>query len=217
MKTEVKIFIADDHPIFRAGLRQIIETDPRLKIAGEADDGAEALAALENLAVDVTVLDIDMPRMDGFETARAIKQRRFPTEIVFLSMHKDERFFNTAFDLGIRGYVLKDSAVTEIVQCLKTVAEGREFVSPQLSGFLLNRARHAAELAGRQPQVNRLTPTERQILKLIGDYKTSREIADQLLIGIRTVEHHRANICEKMDLKGSHALIKFAVENKSKL
>lgn len=217
MKSQIKIFIADDHPIFRGGLRAVIETDPRLKIVGEAEDGEQAIAALEELRADIVVLDIDMPRKDGFEVARLIKQKRLTAEIIFLTMHRDERFLNTAFDLGIKGYVLKDSAVTEIVQCIKAVVDGFEFVSPQLSGFLINRARNAAELASRQPQVNRLTPTERQILKLIGDYKTSREIAEQMAIGLRTVEHHRANICEKMQLKGSHALIKFAVEHKSEL
>lgn len=217
MKSEVKIFIADDHPIFRSGLRAVIETDPRLKIVGEADDGEQAIAALETARADIAVLDIDMPRRDGFETARIIKQKRLAAAIIFLTMHRDERFLNTAFDLGIKGYILKDSAVAEIVQCIKAVADGDEFVSPQLTGFLIRRARSAAELARRQPQVNRLTPTERQILKLIGDYKTSREIAEQMAIGIRTVEHHRANICEKMELKGSHALIKFAVEHKSEL
>ena len=217
MKSEIKIVIADDHPIFRGGLRQIIETDPRLKIVGEAGDGEQAIAALEQTRADIAVLDIDMPRKDGFETERLIKQKRLAAAIIFLTMHRDERFLNTAFDLGIKGYVLKDSAVTEIVQCIKSVADGFEFVSPQLSGFLIRRARNAAELARRQPRVSRLTPTEIQILKLIGDYKTSKEIADQLAVGIRTVEHHRANICEKMELKGSHALIKFAVEHKSEL
>jgi DNA-binding NarL/FixJ family response regulator len=103
------------------------------------------------------------------------------------------------------------------VQCVKSVAAGDEFVSPRLSRFLINRARHAAEFANNQPEVTRLTPTERQVLKLIGDYKTSKEIAAQMAIGIRTVEHHRSNICEKLGLKGSHALIKFAVEHRSKL
>ena len=217
MKSEVTIFIADDHPIFRNGLRQIIETDSRLKIVGEANDGEQAIASLEELDVDVAIIDIDMPHKDGFEVVRLIKQKRLTTAIIFLTMHKDERFLNTAFDLGIKGYILKDSAVTEIVQCIKSVAEGQEFVSHQLLGFLINRARKATELARKQPQVARLTPTERQILKLIGDYKTSKEIAEQMVIGIRTVEHHRANVCEKMELKGNHALIKFAVEHKSEL
>ncbi|MBX7174565.1 MAG: response regulator transcription factor [Pyrinomonadaceae bacterium] len=217
MKAKVKIFIADDHPIFRNGLRQIIETDSRLKIVGEADNGEQAISALEDLEVDVAILDIDMPQMDGFEVVRLIKQKRLSIEVIFLTMHKDERFLNTAFDLGIKGYILKDSAVTEIVQCVKSVSEGQEFVSHQLLGFLINRARNATELARKQPQVNQLTPTERQILKLIGDYKTSKEIAEQMAIGIRTVEHHRANICEKMELKGKHALLKFAVEHKSNL
>lgn len=214
---EIRVFIADDHPVFRSGLKQIIETDSQLRIAGEADNGTAALALLERGDVDLAILDIDMPEKDGFEVARLIKQSRLPIGIVFLTMHKDERFLNTALDVGVMGYILKDSAVTEIVQCVKAVAAGEVFVSPRMSVFLINRARRAADLAENQPEVTYLTPTERQVLKLIGDYKTNREIAAQMLIGIRTVEHHRANICEKLGLKGSHALLKFAVEHLSRL
>src|SRR5436189_5623061 len=103
MKAEVKIFIADDHPIFRSGLRQIIGTDSRLKIVGEANDGEQAIAALEKLNVDVAILDIDMPRKDGFEVVRLIKQKGLSAAVIFLTMHKDERFLNTACDLGIKG------------------------------------------------------------------------------------------------------------------
>jgi DNA-binding NarL/FixJ family response regulator len=132
-------------------------------------------------------------------------------------MHKDERFFNAALDLGVKGYVLKDSAVTEIIGSIKAVAGGKEYVSPALTSFLLNRARRAAALVADQPGIGQLTPTEKNILKLIAEYKTSKEVADELCLSARTVEHHRANICEKLELKGTHALLKFAVAHQSEL
>lgn len=132
-------------------------------------------------------------------------------------MHKDERFLNTALDLGVQGYVLKDGAASEIVQCIRSIAVGQYYVSPQLSRFLVNRSRRAAALASANPQVDGLSPTERKVLQLIGDYRTSKEIAGELCISIRTVEHHRANIGEKIGLKGAHAVLKFAIEHKSEI
>jgi DNA-binding NarL/FixJ family response regulator len=215
MKDEIKIAIADDHPIFRRGLREIIETDSCLKVICEADDGEAALRCLEKGEAEIAVLDIDMPGADGFFAARAVRERRLPVKIIFLSLHKDERFFNAALDLGVSGYVLKDSAITEIVDCIKTVAAGGDYISPALSSFLIKRSRRAD--SEEIPGLNELTPTERRVLRLVGEYKTSREIADEMFISVRTVEHHRANIASKLGLKGSHALIKFAVENKSHL
>jgi len=216
-KSEIKIIIADDHPIFRRGLRQIIETDPRLKIIAEAEDGDAALERLQESPPDVAILDVDMPGKDGFEVARIIREQRLATTVIFLTMHKDEHFFNAALDMGVKGYVLKDSAVTEIINAIKTVATGQTYLSPQVSSFLINRMSRAAALAEQHPEVEALTPTERRILKLIAEYKTSKEIADELLISARTVEHHRSNIATKLELKGSHALIKFAVEHQSEL
>ena len=208
MKPEIRIMIADDHPIFRQGLRQVIEGDPRLKIVAEAEDGEQTLERLPGSGADVLVLDVDMPIKDGFDVARAIRTQRLPVAVIFLTMHKDERFFNAALDLGVKGYVLKDSAVTEIVGSIRAVAAGQEYVSPALTSFLLNRSRRAAALVAEQPGLEQLTPTERRILKLIAEYKTSKEIADELFLSSRTVEHHRANICEKLELKGTHALLK---------
>ena len=136
---------------------------------------------------------------------------------MFLTMHKDERFLNAALDIGVKGYLLKDSAVTEIVASIKAAAAGHDYVSPALTSFLVNRSRRTAELAREKPAIGKLTPTERRILFLLGGYKTSKEIANELFISVRTVERHRANICEKLDLHGSHALIKFATEHRSEL
>jgi len=215
--SEITVVIADDHPIFRQGLRQVIERDPRLKVAGEAEDGETAVAQIDALRPGVAVVDVNMPRRDGFEVARAVREKRLPTHVVILSMYKDERFFNTALDAGVKGYVLKDGAITEVVGCIKAVAGGDTYISPQLSTFLINRGNRAACLAREQPGVQALTPTERRVLRLIAEYKTSKEIGDELCISVRTVEHHRANIAEKLDLHGSHALIKFAVAHHSAL
>lgn len=211
------IIIADDHPVFRRGLKMVIESDAGLAVVAEASDGAEALAEIENHQPDLVVLDVNMPQLNGFDVARELEKRRARTAIVFLTMHKDEEMFNAAMDLGVGGFILKDSAVTEILDCLKTVLKGEPYISPQLSGFLLNRSRRASELSRAIPALERLTPTERRILTLIADYKTSKEIADILCIHSRTVDNHRTNISQKLDLKGSHALLKFAVENKSRI
>jgi DNA-binding NarL/FixJ family response regulator len=217
MASEIKVLIADDHPIFRQGLKQIIEREPYLRVVAEAADGETTLRQLPECGAEVAILDIDMPNKDGFEVVRAIRRQHWRGEVVFLTLHKDERFLNAALDLGVKGYVLKDSAVTEIVQCIKSVASGQDYVSPQLSGFLVRRSRRAAALAAAKPQIDELSPTERKILRLIADYKTSKEIASELCISIRTVEHHRANIGEKLELKGNHALLKFSVEHKSEI
>lgn len=213
---EIRVFIADDHPVFRSGLTFIIARDSQIKIVGEADNGEDAIAGLQTCGAQVAVLDIDMPRKDGFQVAREIRQMGLPVEIIFLTMHKDERFFNSALDLGVKGFLIKESAVEEIIKCIKTVAEGREHFSPAISAFLLKRVRRA-ENAGQSPSLSLLTPTERKVLKYIAEYKTSKEIADELFISIKTVENHRTNITQKLDLHGRNALIKFATEHKTEI
>jgi DNA-binding NarL/FixJ family response regulator len=217
MKSEIRIIIADDHPIFRRGLRAVIEGDPALKVVDEADDGNSALEKIATLKPDIVVLDVNMPDLTGFEVVRRAQQQRLQAEIIFLTMHKDEEMFNTAMDLGVKGYVLKDSAVTEVVGAIKAVAAGKPFISPMLSEFLLNRGTRANALSEMTPSVKDLTPTEKRILKMVAEYKTSKEIADVLCIHSRTVDNHRTNICQKLDLRGSHSLLKFALEHKSEL
>jgi DNA-binding NarL/FixJ family response regulator len=217
MKSDIRILIADDHPIFRSGLRQVIERDGRIKVVAEADDGHAALDLLPGCGADVAILDVDMPLMDGLQVTHAIREKRLAVEVIILTMHKDERFLNAALDLGVKGYLVKDSAASDVINCIRAVAEGREFVSPQLTGLLLKRSRSAAALLDQKPGLERLSPAERRVLRLVGEYKTSKEIADLLCLSVRTIEFHRARICEKLDLKGAHALIKFAVEHHSNL
>jgi DNA-binding NarL/FixJ family response regulator len=214
---EITIFIADDHPIFRNGLRQIIESESGLNVVGEADDGEAAYQGARQLRPDVIILDVNMPGMDGFEVARKIRDANLPVAIVFLTMYKDPEMFNAALDLGARGYVLKNSALTDIVDCVRAVSSGQHYISPVLSSFLLNRRDRAASFVKGKPSIRDLTPTELRILRFISESRTSKEIAAELFISYRTVENHRANICQKLDLHGSNALVKFAFDHKSEI
>jgi DNA-binding NarL/FixJ family response regulator len=215
MANEIRVLIADDHPIFRQGLRLIIEAQREFTVVAEAADGGQALERLQGSDVMVAVLDVTMPIKDGFAIAREVRERRLAAALVFLTMHKDEHFLNAALDLGVRGYVLKDNATTEIVDCIRSVARGSDYISPTLSSFLIRRRARVTSLAERKPALEQLTPTERRILGLIADGLTSREIAGQLAIGVRTVEHHRNNVAVKLELRGSHALTKFALKHQS--
>jgi DNA-binding NarL/FixJ family response regulator len=217
METQIKIVMADDHPIVRQGLRQMIEKDKNLSIVAEAGDGQTALELIESHQPDVAVLDIDMPEMDGFAVVRQLQRKKINVEIVFLTMHHEEEIFQAAMDLGVKGYVLKDSAVSDIVSAIKSVAKNRPFLSPALSSLLLNRRRRAENFENENRGLHKLTPTERRILKLVAEEKTSKEIGEQLFISHRTVETHRTNISRKLDLQGSLALVKFAVAHKSEL
>lgn len=213
----INLIIADDHPIVRQGLRQTIEADAELNVLAEAGDGRDALRLIETHQPDVAVLDVDMPLMDGFAVARRVREKNLKLEIVFLTIHRDEDIFNEAVDLGAKGYVLKDSALGDIVACLKTVAAGNHYVSSALTTHLIKRSQRSVNLQKEKPGIKDLTQTESRVLQLIAEYKTSREIAETLFISPRTVETHRTNIAQKLDLRGSHALIKFALAHKSEL
>src|SRR5712691_9984812 len=197
MQNQITVLIADDHPIFRKGLRQVIETDSQLKIMAEASDGEAAIGYLAELKPAVAVLDIDMPGKDGFAIADYVRAHDLPVEIIFLTMHADEQIFNSALDVGVKGYVLKDDAVSGLIKAIRAVAAGENYISPELATYLVRRADQAAALVRQKPTLASLTATEQRVLKMIADYKTSREIADELHISFRTVERHRANICEK--------------------
>jgi DNA-binding NarL/FixJ family response regulator len=214
MEGNIDILIADDHPIFRKGLRQILETTEGFNVVAELSDGKEAMDGLRRLKPNVAVLDVDMPKMDGFAIAGVVKEEMLPTAIIILTMYKEERFFNAALDAGVKGYVIKDSAITDITEAVRAAADGRNFISPVLSTFLINRLTRAED--SKSPLAT-LTASERRVLKLVAETKSNKQIADELFISIRTVEHHRSNICAKLDLEGKNALLTFALTNKSEL
>lgn len=209
--------IVDDHPLFRQGLRHAIEGNSRFEVAAEAGKSETALNLILQEKPDVAVLDVNLPDMNGFELIRALRKKKCHTPVVILTMLKDEQAFNTALNLKVSGYVLKDNASAEILNCIEAVANGDSYVSPSLTDFLLRRRSRAEQLARKQPGLDDLTVAERRILKRIADGKTSREIATEFFISPRTVESHRAHICEKLGLSGSNKLLHFALENRDSL
>ena len=217
MKTRIKVLIVDDHPLFRSGLRQVIASDARLELAGETGDGAVALQLILEKPPDVAVLDVNLPGQTGLEIARVLQQKKSRTRVIILTMHKEEELINRALDLGVHGFVLKENASENILAAIEAVAAGEHYLSPEVSGHLVRRRDRAERLASQKPGLEDLTKAERRILKLIAEKKTSREIAGELFISIRTVEAHRANICDKLELHGSHSLLQFALENRSSL
>lgn len=216
MTKEIRIIIADDHPIFRQGLRFVMEKEPDFVVLDEAEDGAAALEMIARLKPDIAVLDINMPHKNGFEIARIARQKYPTVGIIILTMHNDEKTFNEAIDIGVKGYVLKESAMMELVASIRTVSSGNPYISPQVSGFLLRRGR-SAPVAEQIPGISSLTPSEQRILRLIAECKTSKEIGEELHIDHRTVNNHRTNICQKLNINGTHALLKFALEHKSEI
>jgi len=209
--------MADDHPMFRGGLRQVIESQPDLQVVHETGDGADALRAVRQLKPNVAIVDLDMPKMNGLELTAAIQREQMPTRVIILTMYREEDMFNEAMDLGVLGYVLKDSAADDILHCIRAVADGRHYLSPVVSGFLVNRHTRAESLRRAKPGLADLTPAELRILRLIARNKTSKEIADELELSTRTVDNHRFNICTKLQLHGVHSLVKFAFDHKSEL
>ncbi len=217
MKQEVKILIVDDHPLLRHGVRDFVAQNSKFKIIGEASDGEEALQHLAALKPHIVILDIDMPRMNGLETLRAIRELPFPVKVIILTMYKEEDMFNAAMDLGARAYVLKENAATDVVVALEKVERGETFMSAMMLEAGQRRGDRVRELLTSKPQIEALTPAERRILKLIGEDFTSKEIADRLKLSVRTVDNHRQHICNKLKLHGTHSLLKFAFDNSAYL
>jgi DNA-binding NarL/FixJ family response regulator len=214
---EIKLLVVDDHPVFRRGLREIIAENPNFSVVGEASDGEAAMRMIVDLKPDIAVVDIDMPRLNGLEMVRALRKIDIPVATVFLTMYKEEDMFNAAMDIGVKAYVLKENATDDILTALEKVAHGETFVSSSMSAIGQRRSDRVQELLLSKPQIDDLTTAERRILKLIAEDRTSKEIADLLRISIKTVENHRLNICRKLNLHGSHSLLKFAFDNKSYL
>jgi DNA-binding NarL/FixJ family response regulator len=214
-RSKIRVLIADDHPIFREGLAGIIEGSDQMELVAAVENGMAAMAAIQDDPPDVVVLDVDMPELDGIETAKRIKTSWPDIQIAFLTMHRNRSILQSMRRLQVKGYVLKDAAMNEVVKCIETVFAGRSYLSPSLSDLIIEGDGSPAE----SPSLvlKDLTESELKILARIAESKTTREIADDLNVSVRTVETHRHNICLKLGLTGPHALFKFALVNKREI
>ncbi len=208
-----KILIADDHPIVLQGLRQALEQSPELQLIGAVNSGKEVLIQVPRLKPEAVVLDIEMPELDGLSVAARLQKEVPIVKIIFLTVYREESFLHAAINTGAQGYILKDSDPADIVAGIRTVCQGFPFISPGMTSYLLRQETKQSSDHG----VAHLTVTELTILKLIAQYKTSFEIAATIFVSPRTVDTHRANMCQKLNLHGSHALLKFAIAHCNEL
>lgn len=212
----IRIVLADDHPTFRRGLRELLDLEEDFQVLAECGDGESALAAIERERPTIALLDVDMPGKDGFAVIRALRERGLETAVILLTMHGRDDLLKEAFALGVRGYVVKDGAEPDVVHAIRAIHAGQPFISSSLSASLLTGgASSAAEPP--LPELERLTPAERRVLTLLADFKSSKEIAEELGISFRTVENHRTNIATKLKLEGSRALSRFAAQHRERL
>lgn len=214
MKIEpIKIVIADDHPIFRRGLAEILASTRDFSVIGEVENGARALELVEQSSPDVAILDLDMPVLDGIAVAKMIHERRLPVKVIFLTMHRNQSVVRSMNKIGVSGYVLKDAVLDEIVDCIRAVVNGEQFLG---SGLGQRDSSGVPSSIGTSTidDINELSQTERKVLSEIARSRSNREIAKDLFISVRTVETHRYNICSKLHIKGPHALLRFALANK---
>lgn len=208
---KIRIVLADDHQLIRSGLRVLLERQPDLSVVAEAKDGREAVAAVQSLKPDVLVIDIGMQNLNGIEAARQLTESHSDVAIVFLSMHSDESYVLRALKAGARGYLLKDSAEADLIRAIHAVAGGKSFFSPAVSKVLLDDYMRKLQRSGAEDAYDLLTPREREILQLLVEGKSNKDVANMLNLSVYTVETHRSNIMQKLNLKGVPELILYAV------
>jgi two-component system response regulator NreC len=203
--------LADDHKLMRGGLRLLLEQQPTLTVVGEADDGRQAVEKASSLKPDVVVLDIGMPNLNGIEACAQITQTSPTASVVMLSMHSDEAYVLRALKAGARAYLLKDSAESDLVRAVQAVSEGKSYFSPAVSKVLLEDYVRKLQRSGVEDSFDLLTPREREILQLVAEGKSNKDVANLLNLSVYTVETHRANLMQKLNLRSVPELILYAV------
>ncbi len=212
--TPIRVLIADDHTVVRKGIRLLLEAEPDLEVVGEAKDGREAVHLAHKLEPDVVVMDLTMPEMDGLEATRLIKQATPHIHILVLTVHESDEYFFRVLQAGASGYVLKRAAVSDLLAAVRAVARGEVFLYPTVAKKLLTDYLGRAQGSGEARDIYaKLTVREREILTLIGEGLTNREIADQLVLSLSTVQTHYTHIVEKMNLRNRAELIKYAIRH----
>ncbi len=206
----IRILLADDHALVRRGVRLILEQQPDLQVVAEASDGAEAVQLLRETEVDLAILDIAMPTMTGLQAAREITRRRNPPRLLMLSMHDNEQYFFEALKLGASGYVLKSVVDEDLVEACRAAMRGQAFVYPGAMGAIVRDYLDRLARGERVPETV-LTPREDEVLKLVAEGRSTREIARLLSISVKTVEKHRANILSRLEMSDRTQLTRYAI------
>jgi len=208
---KIRVLLADDHQLMRSGIRLMLEREADLVVVGEASDGREAVALAKSLKPDVAVMDIGMSSLNGIEAAQQMTGDNPEIAVVMLSMHSDESYVLRALKAGARGYLLKDSAEADLIKAVHAVAGGKSFFSPAVSKVLLDDYVRKLRRSGTEDAYDLLTPREREVLQLIAEGKSNKDIANLLNLSVYTVESHRSNLMEKLNVRGLPELILYAV------
>lgn len=211
MEGKKKLFIVEDHTILREGLKALLSTRPEWEIVGEAGEGDAAIRGVEKLQPDLVLMDLSLPKMNGPEAIREIKKRCPKTKIVALTVHKTEEYISAAFQAGAEGYVLKDATHGELELAIRHVLAGKKFISPGISEKIVAAYLEKKKTDSLITPWDTLTPRERSILKLIAEGYKNKEIADYLCISVKTVEKHRSNLMQKLDLHNVSDLTAYAI------
>lgn len=209
---EISLVIADDHPLFRSGVVSVLEKSGKYKVISETGNGSEALELILKFKPDAAILDFQMPDMNGIEITEKLKELNSSVKVILLTMHDAKKIFFKALDAGVKGYILKDDAVLEIVNAIESVTAGNEYISKSLVNVLVKKAITSSGNNKIVDLLTELTVTEHKILALIADLKTNDEISDILFISKRTIENHKVSISKKLQLNSSRDLFKFGVQ-----
>jgi len=212
--SEIRVLLADDHGLLRKGVRSVLEQDSAIAVIGEAGDGTEAVQMARDLHPDVVVMDIAMPRLNGLEAAALLTRKEKRLGILILSMYSDEEYLVRALTAGVRGYLLKDSAEPDLVRAVRAVASGKTFFSPAIVDMLLDDYVVRLQQQETQDSFELLTDREKQVLQLLAEGHTNKEVAAVLGLGVSTIETHRLNLMQKLNLHNTAELVLYAVKKK---
>jgi two-component system, NarL family, response regulator NreC len=213
-RTPIRCILVDDHTLFREGLRRILEAESDIQIVGEASNASEAVARVRELHPDVVLIDIGMPGMSSFEAARVINRESNGTRLIFLTMYEDEEYLLQCLDAGASGYILKDAPGPKLVTAVREVAQGRKYLSPQVLGKLVDDLRARSQGPQIVSRSSTLTPREREVVKLIAEGNSVKEIAALLGLSVKTIEAHKFNLMRKLNIHNKAQLVTYAIQKK---
>jgi two-component system response regulator NreC len=207
----LRVVLGDDHGIVRRGLKALLDAEPDIEVVGEAGDGLEALRLCDTQRPDVAILDIAMPRLNGIDVAERALKHNPQLKVVFLSMYADEAYVLRALSAGARGYLLKEATEQDLVPALRTISQGRPYFSPTISAMLLSDYMRHLQQRGQEDSYRLLTDREKEVLQLLAEGRTNKEVATILEVGVSTVETHRANLMQKLGLHNTAEIVLYAV------